>query len=803
MKKMQCEVCGGTEIKKVGDGIFECQSCGIQYSSEEVKKLLVEITGKVKIDHSEEVENSIKRAQQFEQAGDDAKAAQYYHAALDMDADNAIAQQRVQEIAQQQELSDYFIVEADVDPQENVRNFLDQLSSTDNMACDIYKEIAIKSVTEKYMTFYFMKGKYQIDWSATACHTYYENQTVYKRQYDSRLGRHVEKPVTEKVQRVNYVPQNGRYITDAEELMLASDNLAAALTMDKDRVKRHLVASFESQQDGKYSTYKVQKLNGRQLQKENGKYFYNGMELDAEADSRVYAENKKRLHDNAGQRALPAIENQIGGDYYENFNATQKTLSESTVCVCLPVQVIEYTYKGVTFAAVSDLLSHTSTIPMAYPCDTEMAKAMEGLETQKEVAQKNPGLWGGLITMGLGLFGVFLLSLNFGEVFQQLPFWTFALMIGGLVWLVSGAILRKVRGQKFANNAERIKQTMFEPRVKALETGKELFFKAYTDYASVEKAAADMDCMAIQRVTCQISEAGVIRKKMAYITNTAEEDDTTAVLDAGIEQLKKSRKIGIVVAIVAGLVLGGLGVLFLNLADMSGHIHTIAGGVYWVLILGGFAEAAFGWAIVMGNRNEKINQLKAAREAYLLRKQIGEAFQNTEEATESRNALLRQWDEDRIEDTVDSIRQKAAQKGWKPSKLQKILGIVAGAVAVAAVAAILIEAGICKSEAKPYEESLVGRTFRCVDTYGDTTVYTYTFGENNTVEYHSETIDLITNEVTYSYDYEERYVVHYDPISGEMYLYIDRVRCEIYVHEGTTEISNFEGWVGEFYEVKE
>ena len=44
MKKMQCEVCGSTDIKKIDDTTFECQSCGVQYSNEEVKKLLVEIT---------------------------------------------------------------------------------------------------------------------------------------------------------------------------------------------------------------------------------------------------------------------------------------------------------------------------------------------------------------------------------------------------------------------------------------------------------------------------------------------------------------------------------------------------------------------------------------------------------------------------------------------------------------------------------------------------------------------------------------------------------------------------------------
>ena len=74
MKKMQCEVCGSNEIKKIDDSTFECQSCGVQYSKNELQKLLVEITGNVKIDHSQEVENAIKRAEQFENDGDSQKA---------------------------------------------------------------------------------------------------------------------------------------------------------------------------------------------------------------------------------------------------------------------------------------------------------------------------------------------------------------------------------------------------------------------------------------------------------------------------------------------------------------------------------------------------------------------------------------------------------------------------------------------------------------------------------------------------------------------------------------------------------
>ena len=78
MKKMQCEVCGGNEIKKISATIFECQSCGVQYSTEEVKKLFLEITGEVKIDRSADAENMVKRAKQFEKRGNKEKANEYH-----------------------------------------------------------------------------------------------------------------------------------------------------------------------------------------------------------------------------------------------------------------------------------------------------------------------------------------------------------------------------------------------------------------------------------------------------------------------------------------------------------------------------------------------------------------------------------------------------------------------------------------------------------------------------------------------------------------------------------------------------
>lgn len=54
MKKMVCEICGSNDIEKK-DGVFVCNSCGTKYSTEEAKKLLVEVSGKVEVSGSVKV----------------------------------------------------------------------------------------------------------------------------------------------------------------------------------------------------------------------------------------------------------------------------------------------------------------------------------------------------------------------------------------------------------------------------------------------------------------------------------------------------------------------------------------------------------------------------------------------------------------------------------------------------------------------------------------------------------------------------------------------------------------------------
>lgn len=84
MKQLTCEICGSTEIAKL-DGFFVCQACGIKYSTEEVKKLLLDRPANVqrahktsKNDNSDFITKNLSIARRAKQKEDWAEAEQYY-----------------------------------------------------------------------------------------------------------------------------------------------------------------------------------------------------------------------------------------------------------------------------------------------------------------------------------------------------------------------------------------------------------------------------------------------------------------------------------------------------------------------------------------------------------------------------------------------------------------------------------------------------------------------------------------------------------------------------------------------------
>lgn len=59
MAALTCEICGGRLIGKPG-GIFECDSCGMEYSTEWAKAKIQEIKGTVKVEGTVEVKGTVK-----------------------------------------------------------------------------------------------------------------------------------------------------------------------------------------------------------------------------------------------------------------------------------------------------------------------------------------------------------------------------------------------------------------------------------------------------------------------------------------------------------------------------------------------------------------------------------------------------------------------------------------------------------------------------------------------------------------------------------------------------------------------
>lgn len=93
MKRLTCEVCGGTNIIKK-DGVFECQDCGTKYTLEDAKKLLIEgkvdVSGStVKIDNTNLIANYQEIADNAYKAGNLKEAENYCNKILEIDPSNS------------------------------------------------------------------------------------------------------------------------------------------------------------------------------------------------------------------------------------------------------------------------------------------------------------------------------------------------------------------------------------------------------------------------------------------------------------------------------------------------------------------------------------------------------------------------------------------------------------------------------------------------------------------------------------------------------------------------------------------
>lgn len=94
MKRLVCEICGSSELIKQDDR-YICQACGTNYTTEEAKKLLVEISGSVdisgstvKVDNSSLVQRSLENARRAKSKEDWEECEKYYNTVEQHDPKN-------------------------------------------------------------------------------------------------------------------------------------------------------------------------------------------------------------------------------------------------------------------------------------------------------------------------------------------------------------------------------------------------------------------------------------------------------------------------------------------------------------------------------------------------------------------------------------------------------------------------------------------------------------------------------------------------------------------------------------------
>lgn len=92
MKALVCEMCGSTDVVKQ-DGLFVCQSCGIKYSLEEARKMMIEgtvnVSGSVvRVDNSASIDNYFKMAKSAYESSNQKEAESYCNKIIEIEPEN-------------------------------------------------------------------------------------------------------------------------------------------------------------------------------------------------------------------------------------------------------------------------------------------------------------------------------------------------------------------------------------------------------------------------------------------------------------------------------------------------------------------------------------------------------------------------------------------------------------------------------------------------------------------------------------------------------------------------------------------
>lgn len=566
MKKMQCEVCGSSEIKKVSDGIFECQSCGVQYSKEDIQKFLVELTGEVKIDRTEEIENALKRAEQFLEKGDSSKALEYYNKVLDLDPNNEAAlkaiavinahtaSQRKQEQDEAKSRSSAVkLLKHTIDPSDGVAIFLKALKNAPDVAPDIYKEIEIMSVTQGYYPFSVVDKQYSGTYDGVACYrkqvpyTDYETRTDYHNKNQDGSYKKVQVAVTKYREEIDRQKVNGSFLVDHFGVFSISQKLNGMFTsiapakydstlsgdeyfdeilgatLQRSHYNDIILRQIEKQVTGGYNAIQSALTEVRTSeQKTIGDLEIFSGSSDTNWENRVPDLFASEVRSKAGKK----VKSIIPGDFSENVHYHWSETYSDVETIYLPIQTIEYAYRG-KFYITAMLLAKSNRVIYSYPCTVEV-KSVENTANKAITTAKAKPFPPFLVT----LYGLLVIGLI-------AAFWLGVVKEDGvqaIVWLIVGgvcgvpAIVWNIIWKSKKNAA--VKKTVIENTdvldsaknkyTLELANGAQAFFKAFTDLASFENAVA-----AAKRVSTYRTDISFIKGRSTFASVSGSKSENT------------------------------------------------------------------------------------------------------------------------------------------------------------------------------------------------------------------------------------------------------------------------------------
>lgn len=633
MKKMQCEVCGSNEIKKVADDIFECQSCGVQYSKEEVQKLLVEITGKVKIDRSDDSENMIKRAKQFESSGDTEKAKEYYEKALDFDPDNKIASDALSKSAQ----DNCYIIEKNIDGDEAVKKSLEYLYSCENVAPDIFANITDVTITEKYYPFVEMSADLSGQFAGVACYKHEIPYTEYKDKQVYSNGRyHTEREAVTKYRtEIERKPATGFFSAEACGTYSISKEFGekiARCAADKADAAEDLYSQLFSKAETKVTDIiknieNIKKLDIERIVRDNDTSKYNNTEIEMDFKDKSWLERMgKQFLKEKGYSCQWSAESNCPGDYAENVSYTLITEKTENRIIYVPFLIVSYKYKNKDYIVLSVLNVECFEAAAVYPADKKATAIQEDLQIAKEKLNEasTPGCIAGLA----GIVGGFLWIIGafLSDSFPIIMYIGIAMLL--LITLPCGLAALSISSKK-RKDLEEIDQKASEQKKKISDILHNVYSCFYEEFSKTkdivkasQKAKASFDAFStILTFTDSIASFAKPKEveKAAYKNDPKQKekikdqikstDIEILCMKDDLAHLRKRRNISAVMLIPA-FVFAVIGIIYIsNVGSESGS------GLLWLSMLLLLAAFLFfcGFASKIGPLKAQITDLEKVR----------------------------------------------------------------------------------------------------------------------------------------------------------------------------------------------